>query len=80
LAACGKENVSHSSYINDLGRKSTSIKVKDPLHERLLLDRSHLEPSRRYCALGEDTLEAALDYCTRDSKDLRSFTLGFYAS
>jgi hypothetical protein len=40
LAAASEENVSHPSYVDDVGRKSTSIKVKDPLHERLLLDRA----------------------------------------
>jgi hypothetical protein len=80
LAACGKENVSYSSYVNNIRQKSTSIKVKDPLYKRLLLNRSHLEPGRSYRALRKDTLEAALNCRTRDFIELRSFTLAFYAS
>jgi hypothetical protein len=40
LAAASEENVSYLSYVDDVRRKSTSIKVKDLLHERLLLDRA----------------------------------------
>jgi hypothetical protein len=40
LAAASEENVSYLLYVDDVGRKSTLIKVKDLLHERLLLDRA----------------------------------------
>jgi hypothetical protein len=57
LAAASEENVGHSSYVDDMRWKSTSIKVKDPLHERLLLNRAQLEPDRNCRALGEDALK-----------------------
>ena len=79
MATCGEQSVCYSSYVDDIGRKSTSIKAKDPLHEGLLLNWIHLEVDRPCLMLRADTLEAALDCCTRDFIELRSFTLAFYA-
>jgi hypothetical protein len=47
LAAASEENVCYSSYINNLGRKSTLIKVKDLLHKGLLFSRAKIEVNRR---------------------------------
>lgn len=80
MATGGKQNVCDSSYVNDLRRKSRSVKVKDPLHERLLLDWPHLEINRSYLVSRADTLETALNCRTRDFIVLHSFTLAFHAS
>jgi hypothetical protein len=42
LAARSDKSVCHSSYVDDMGRKSATIKVKDPLNKGLLLDRAQL--------------------------------------
>ena len=47
LAARSDKSVCHSSYVDDMGRKSATIKVKDPLNKGLLLDRAQLAVDRR---------------------------------
>jgi hypothetical protein len=42
LAARAEQNVCHTSYVNDLGWKSTTIKAEDPLYKGLLLIRAEL--------------------------------------
>jgi hypothetical protein len=40
LAAGSEYRVCHSSYVDDMRRKTTTIKVKDPFNKGLLLDRA----------------------------------------
>lgn len=61
LATASEQSVCHSSYANDLGRKSTLIKVKDPLNKRLLLNRAELSIDRRCLKSWSDTFKAAAE-------------------
>jgi hypothetical protein len=55
LAARSEKSVCYTLYVDDLGRKSTLIKVKDLLHKRLLLNRTYLYVDWLYLTAREDT-------------------------
>jgi hypothetical protein len=58
LAARAEQNVCHSSYVDDLGWKSTTIKVKDPLNKGLLFNGVQLAVDMPCRVLWEHTLKA----------------------
>jgi hypothetical protein len=72
LATFLEESVGHTSYVNDMGWKSTTVKVKDPLYKRLLLVQAQLKVDRLCCVSWENTSSTRLErrpwYIVRVSK------------
>jgi hypothetical protein len=58
LAAASEQSVCHSSYVDDMRGKSTTIKVKDPLNKGLLFNRVQLAVDMPCRVLWEHTLKA----------------------
>lgn len=60
MATFLEESLGYTSYVEDIGWKSMSIKVKDPLYKGLLLNRAYLDVDWFCLVLREDTAEACL--------------------
>jgi hypothetical protein len=69
LAAGGEQNVCYSSYVDNLGGKASSIKVKDLLDKGLLFNKRELSIRWSCLVFRAYTFKAALESRTRDIID-----------